>query len=145
VIIALAHGCEVGVDLEQIDRLAEWSLLAERIFSSRELTELRAVPTSKRRVAFFKGWTRKEAYLKATGEGLTDDVPAIEVTLAPGRAPRLLGYSAEGPAAFVVTVLRWRRRAPFGRGRCWRGSHLMRSCGARRARKWSARDSDYSA
>src|SRR5438309_580344 len=78
VIIALAHGCEVGVDLEQIDRVADWLLLAERIFSSRELCEFRALPASKQRVTFFNGWTRKEAYLKATGDGLTDDLPAIE-------------------------------------------------------------------
>jgi len=44
VVIALAHGREIGVDLEQIDRLADWSLLAERIFSSRELCELHALP-----------------------------------------------------------------------------------------------------
>ena len=98
VVIALAHGREIGVDLEQIDRLADWSLLAERIFSSRELCELRALPASKQREAFFNGWTRKEAYLKATREGLTDDLPAIEVTLVPGQKPRLLRLPA-GPEA----------------------------------------------
>jgi 4'-phosphopantetheinyl transferase len=103
VAIALAHGREVGVDLEQIDRLADWSLLAERIFSSRELCELRALPASKQREAFFNGWTRKEAYLKATSEGLTDDLPAIEVTLVPGQKPRLLRLPA-GPEA----VRQWR-------------------------------------
>lgn len=98
-VIALARGREVGVDLERIDRLADWSLLAERIFSSRELRELRALPASKQREAFFNGWTRKEAYLKATGEGLTDDLRAIEVTLAPGQEPRLLGLPAGLEAA----------------------------------------------
>jgi 4'-phosphopantetheinyl transferase len=48
-------------------------------------------------VAFFNGWTRKEAYLKATGEGLTDNLPAVEVTLATGE-PKLLGLPA-GPDA----------------------------------------------
>src|SRR5881396_1588507 len=90
----LAHGREVGVDLESIHRLDYWSLLAERIFSSRELCELRALPGSKQREAFFNGWTRKEAYLKATSEGLTDDLPAIEVTLVPGQKPQLLRLPA---------------------------------------------------
>ena len=99
VAIALAHGREVGVDLESIHRLDDWSLLAERIFSSRELCELRALPASKQREAFFNGWTRKEAYLKATSEGLTDDLPAIEVTLVPGQKPRLLRLPAGLEAA----------------------------------------------
>src|SRR6266550_7104281 len=99
VAIALARGREVGVDLESVYRLDDWSLLAERIFSSRELCELRAVPAAKQREAFFNGWTRKEAYLKATSEGLTDDLPAIEVTLVPGQKPRLLRSPAGLEAA----------------------------------------------
>lgn len=98
VAIALARGREVGVDVESIHRLEDWSLLAERIFSSRELCELRALPKTQQRDAFFNGWTRKEAYLKATGEGLTDTLPAIEVTLAAGEEARLLGLPI-GPEA----------------------------------------------
>jgi 4'-phosphopantetheinyl transferase len=60
---------------------------------------LRALPASKQREAFFNGWTRKEAYLKATSEGLTDDLPAIEVTLVPGQKPRLLRLPAGLEAA----------------------------------------------
>ena len=104
VAIALAHGREVGVDLESIHRLDDWWLLAERIFSSRELCELRALPASKQREAFFNGWTRKEAYLKATSEGLTDDLPAIEVTLVPGQKPRLLRLPAGLEAARQWTI-----------------------------------------
>ena len=105
VAIALAHGREVGVDLESIHRLDDWWLLAERIFSSRELCELRALPASKQREAFFNGWTRKEAYLKATSEGLTDDhLPTIEVTLVPGQKPRLLRLPAglEGARQWTI-------------------------------------------
>lgn len=98
VIIVLAHECEVGVDLEQIDRVPDWALLGERISSRRERCELRALPVSGQRVAFFNGWTRREAYLKPTGVGLMHDLPTVEVTLAPGPAPRLLGLPA-GPEA----------------------------------------------
>jgi 4'-phosphopantetheinyl transferase len=97
VAIALARGREVGVDIESIQRLDDWPLLAGRIFSPRELGELKSIPEPQRRVAFFNGWTRKEAYLKATGEGLTDNLPAVEVTLATGE-PKLLGLPA-GPDA----------------------------------------------
>ena len=83
--IALARGRDVGVDLEQIQPLKEEALLAGRIFSPREQAEWRSLPEAQQRTAFFNGWTRKEAWLKATGEGLTDDLAAIEVTLAPGK------------------------------------------------------------
>ena len=66
--------------------------LAERIFSPRELCKLHSLPKQQQQPqAFFNGWTRKEAYLKATGEGLTDALAAIEVTMAPGEEPKLLG------------------------------------------------------
>ena len=96
--IALARGREVGVDIESIQRLDDWPLLAGRIFSPRERDELFSLPEPQQREAFFNGWTRKEAWLKATGEGLTDDLPSIEVTLSPGKEPELLGLPA-GPGA----------------------------------------------
>jgi len=98
VAIALAWGRDVGVDVEFMRCLEDWPLLAERIFSSRELCELHSLPKPQQREAFFNGWTRKEAWLKATGKGLTDALPAIEVTLAPGTDPELIGLP-NGPEA----------------------------------------------
>ena len=99
--IALAWEREVGVDIEYIHGLEEYWDLAPRIFSPRELFELRSLPAPQQRAAFFNGWTRKEAWLKATGEGLTDSLSAIEVTLTPGMKPELLGVpggcDAKGP------------------------------------------------
>ena len=79
--------------------------LAERIFSPREPCELRSLPKPQQREAFFNGWTRKEAYLKATGEGLIDALPSIEVTLAPGKEPELLGLPT-GPEAVPQWAIR---------------------------------------
>ncbi|MEI8290217.1 MAG: 4'-phosphopantetheinyl transferase superfamily protein [Verrucomicrobiota bacterium] len=103
--IALAWKRKVGVDIEFIHGLEEYWELAPRIFSTRELGELRSLHTPQQRAAFFNGWTRKEAYLKATGEGLTDALPAIEVTLAPGKEPELLDLPA-GPKATRLWVIR---------------------------------------
>jgi 4'-phosphopantetheinyl transferase len=89
--IVLSRAGEVGVDLELIHPLNDFSLLARRIFSARELAELHSLPEGQQLRAFFNGWTRKEAWLKATGEGLIDDLPAIEVNLTPGKAPTFLG------------------------------------------------------
>ncbi len=98
VALALAHGRDVGIDIEWIDARRDWVPLAARIFSPRELAEWHALAPSQQPAAFFQGWTRKEAYLKATGAGLTDALPAIEVTLAPGHLPALLSVPA-GPEA----------------------------------------------
>jgi 4'-phosphopantetheinyl transferase len=89
-VMALARGREVGVDIERVQVFDDWPVLAGRIFSPQELCELRSLPDAQQQEAFFAGWTRKEAYLKATGIGLTDDLAAIEVSLTPGKAPQLL-------------------------------------------------------
>ena len=81
---------EVGIDLEAGSRLGDdWPALAKRIFSAPERAELEALPAEVRRDAFLNGWTRKEAYLKATGQGLVNGLQQIEVTLDPA-----------GPAGF---------------------------------------------
>lgn len=91
-LFAFARGVEVGVDLEAGARLGEdWPLIARRVFSAREQAELAIVAPDRRRVAFLDGWTRKEAYLKATAQGIVDGLTSIEVTLDPAR-----------PAAFVA-------------------------------------------
>ncbi|MEX1118677.1 MAG: 4'-phosphopantetheinyl transferase superfamily protein [Terrimicrobiaceae bacterium] len=90
VVIALSWGRLVGVDLEWMGRDVDWPLVARRVFSSSEQSEVRALPEDEQRLAYFTAWTRKEAYLKATGEGLTDEISGIEVTMDPAK-----------PAAFV--------------------------------------------
>lgn len=102
VVIALARGRAVGVDLEWIHGLEDWNSLSARIFSPRELAELHALPLAQQRLAFFNGWTRKEAWLKATGHGLSDDLSAIEVTLTPGEPPKWLALPGGSP-----TMRRW--------------------------------------
>ncbi len=87
VLIALAQGREVGVDLEFLQEMPDGPELAKRIFSPRELTEWQALAAGLKARAFFKGWTRKEAWLKATGEGLTEALAEIETTLAPDAPP----------------------------------------------------------
>lgn len=90
-LFAFARGMEVGIDLEAGVRLGNgWPMLARRIFSAREQVELASVCPEQRRAAFLNGWTRKEAYLKATAQGIVDGLTSIEVTLDPARPPELL-------------------------------------------------------
>jgi len=80
---------EIGVDIEQERPLSDMDALAERVFSAAERQALAQVPAGRKAEAFFAGWTRKEAYIKARGEGI-GPLAAIEVALTPGEPPRLI-------------------------------------------------------
>jgi 4'-phosphopantetheinyl transferase len=70
-VLAMADDREVGVDVERISSARASLRIADAFFSPREAAVLRRLPASSRARAFFTYWTRKEAYLKATGEGLS--------------------------------------------------------------------------
>jgi 4'-phosphopantetheinyl transferase len=87
---AVTRGREVGIDLEFIRESLEVEQLAERFFSQREIATLRGLPVSLRKHAFFLCWTRKEAYIKARGEGLSLPLEQFDVSLIPGEPAALL-------------------------------------------------------
>ncbi len=82
-LIAVTRGCKVGVDVEQIRADIELENLARRNFSPREVSELTALPPEQRTLGFFHCWTRKEAYIKAQGLGLSLPLDSFDVSLAP--------------------------------------------------------------
>lgn len=86
--VCLEH--EVGVDLEAMRDNIDVDGVAERFFSEPELRVYRALPADERHPAFFRCWTRKEAYMKATGMGLFRSSTDFDVTLAPREPARLL-------------------------------------------------------
>lgn len=87
---AVTRNREIGVDLEYVRPVLDMDLVAERNFSPRENAVLQALPASERQLAFFNCWTRKEAYIKAIGEGLSRPLDQFDVSLAPGEPARLL-------------------------------------------------------
>jgi 4'-phosphopantetheinyl transferase len=89
-LLAVTRGLEVGVDIEFIDHALATQEIAERFFSAGEADILRSLPCQERADAFFACWTRKEAYIKALGEGLLAPLDSFEVVCRPGMAPRLL-------------------------------------------------------
>jgi 4'-phosphopantetheinyl transferase len=82
---ALAWDREVGIDLESATRLKRdvdgLAGLAARVLSARELTIWQALPETAREAAFLRAWTRKEAYAKATGRGLLEQLIRTGVAL----------------------------------------------------------------
>lgn len=89
-LIAFAHHREVGVDVEKRRHLPDGEAIARRFFSRAEVAAFLDTPAADRSTAFFNGWTRKEAYIKAIGDGLSYPLNQFEVTLKPGRPARLL-------------------------------------------------------
>jgi len=88
-LIAIGGGDRVGVDIEKIRGDVDAVALAERFFSIRERNGLRALPGRLRVPGFFACWTRKEAFMKATGEGLSFPLADFSVTTHPDRDPEL--------------------------------------------------------
>jgi 4'-phosphopantetheinyl transferase len=87
---AVNIGQEIGVDLERISRKVEASQIAQRFFSPHEVRVLQTLPEQLQREAFFNGWTRKEAFIKARGDGLSLPLDQFDVSLRPDEPPALL-------------------------------------------------------
>ena len=83
VAIAFALGRGVGVDIERLDRQANPLGIAKRYFTPRELQSLEATPAPARTRAFFAGWTRKEAIVKARGSTMSESLTTLSVDLDP--------------------------------------------------------------
>ena len=80
----------LGLDLERLRRMPDRDALVERFFSPAERQEYLALPPGQRTAGFFNGWTRKEAIVKALGEGLSRPLDSFDVSLSPAEPARLL-------------------------------------------------------
>jgi 4'-phosphopantetheinyl transferase len=89
-LVAFARSFAVGVDLEMVRPETDIDKIAKRFFSFNETEQLGALSGSARRAGFFNGWTRKEAYLKARGDGIGYGLDRFAVALTPGEPVRLL-------------------------------------------------------
>jgi 4'-phosphopantetheinyl transferase len=78
---AITRSLEVGIDIEYIRPIAETGKLAEQFFSPAEQAELGGLPSNKKLASFFCGWTRKEAYIKARGDGMAYPLDHFSVSM----------------------------------------------------------------
>jgi 4'-phosphopantetheinyl transferase len=111
-LIALCTGQPVGIDIERVRPEFAVDAIARRFFSPREQADLLALDEAERALGFFRCWTRKEAFIKATGAGLSFPLDEFDVSLAPGVPAELLAVRGD-----VEAARRWSLReipAPAG-------------------------------
>jgi 4'-phosphopantetheinyl transferase len=80
----------VGIDIEQLRSHVSCMAIARRYFSTREVRQLEALDERDRPQAFFTCWTRKEAFVKATGKGISSGLASFSVTLLPDAPAELV-------------------------------------------------------
>ncbi|PYP91315.1 MAG: phosphopantetheinyl transferase [Candidatus Angelobacter sp. Gp1-AA117] len=102
-LLAVTPGLEVGVDIELFRPDFGTQEIADRFFSPREAQILLALPAEQKVEAFFKCWTRKEAYVKALGGGLSIPLDSFDIAFAPGETPALLRVAGR-----PEEIARWR-------------------------------------
>lgn len=103
VLVGVADGRRIGVDVEQVRPVADMASLVARYFAPGEAAAIASLQGDDRVAAFFDCWTRKEAFIKAVGAGLQFGLDRFEVECRPGRVPAIV--SIEGSAEEAA---RWR-------------------------------------
>lgn len=127
-LLAVAEDAEVGVDVEHIRENFATEDIARRFFSRVEVDDFNSLPKEEQVAAFFRCWTRKEAYIKAIGKGLSLPLDAFDVTLAPGVAAALLRVEGDDASRWLLTDLAVDPsyaaalvvEVPVGSIRCWK-------------------------
>jgi 4'-phosphopantetheinyl transferase len=89
----------IGVDLERVRALPDADQLAAQNFGPGEQSEYLALLPEWRPTGFFQCWTRKEAFIKATGEGLSRSLASFQVTLGPCQLPQIVHIDGDGDLA----------------------------------------------
>jgi len=89
-LFAFSRNQSIGIDIEIHDTGISAIEIAEQYFSAAESEALLALATDQQHSAFYNCWTRKEAWIKARGKGLSIPLDSFAVSLAPGEAARLV-------------------------------------------------------
>jgi 4'-phosphopantetheinyl transferase len=110
-LLAVCRERPLGVDIEWMSRPTDIKELAARMFAAGERDALERLADAGQVEGFFNCWTRKEAYVKATGDGLATPLHRFEMEILPGIPPALRWHETPGES------VKWRVRALHpGRG-----------------------------
>ncbi len=89
-VYALAYGRAIGIDIEAIRVIGDADAIAARLFARRENEAYQALDPRDKPLGFLNCWTRKEAFIKALGDGLSHPLDRFDVSLAPGEPAKIL-------------------------------------------------------
>ncbi len=133
-LIGVTRNRDIGIDIERIRHDIEFEQIARHFFSLSECATLNGLAPEAKPLGFFQCWTRKEAFIKAIGQGLGFPLHEFDVSLGPGTEARLLAtrpdpeesarWSFAIPAIagdYVAAVI---LKAPEGAVSCWTGETL---------------------
>lgn len=98
-LLAFTRGREIGVDVEQVRRDFDLEAIAQRFFSAHERREMFALAAEERFEAFYRCWTRKESYIKATGDGLSLPLHQFDVSIVAGDCDALIATRPDASEA----------------------------------------------
>jgi 4'-phosphopantetheinyl transferase len=104
-LLAITEDRQIGVDVEHIRADFATEDIARRFFSPAEVESFNSLPEEEQVAAFFRCWTRKEAFIKATGRGLSQPLDKFDVTLAPGVAAALLWVDEDDASRWSMSDL----------------------------------------
>jgi 4'-phosphopantetheinyl transferase len=102
-LLAIAQDRKIGVDVEKVHTGISADIIGGRYFSKAEMSELQTLPPEQREAAFFVCWTRKEAYIKAQGMGLSLPLESFDVSLTPDQPAMLRATRPD-----VAEAARWK-------------------------------------
>jgi 4'-phosphopantetheinyl transferase len=104
-LVAVARARRVGVDVERVRPTLDVRALAQSVFSPAEQAVLEQLPDEAARPAFFAGWARKEAFVKAQGDGISYALAGFSVTLLADAPPQLHLPAAEQATGWTLHAL----------------------------------------
>ena len=90
ILIAMSLDHQLGIDIEKIQHGKDHTALARRFFSKREQAELTVLPEEIKTRAFYSCWARKEAFVKAVGDGITYGLDTFDVSVHPDETKPLI-------------------------------------------------------
>jgi 4'-phosphopantetheinyl transferase len=125
-VYAFAFGCELGVDVERIRNMEDIDAIARHFFCSEEAADLNNIQLPKRLDSFLACWTRKEAYIKATGEGLSASLDTFRVALRPDEAPSFVHIDGSASKAQSWSLYSLRPNEEYIGALAFRGRRNLR-------------------
>jgi 4'-phosphopantetheinyl transferase len=103
-LIAITRAAHVGIDLEMLRDVTRPDRIAKTYFTPNEQATLASLPESLQLDAFHACWTRKEAYVKATGTGIANQLARFDVTLAPDQPAQICAIDGDAQKAQATTL-----------------------------------------